>query len=177
MKLVRAIVTSCPRQFVSKGGRHQSWSIATIHAMNDPGQCASDSLRRKNAIANRILSLFIQQALTAFRGRCVMKGRAMGPGGFGESLRRLLDERGEQRRAGSSQTAVLGIRGANHVVRVLDLSASGAMVQFAAEAQEGEPVSIQLLDHGLVHGQVRWSHENRVGIQFVAPLSERKEQD
>lgn len=103
--------------------------------------------------------------------------RAIGPGGLGEGFRRLLDQRGEPRRTGQSHSAVLGLRGANHVVRVLDVSASGTMVQFAGEAREGEPVTIQLLDHGLVHGQVRWNHENRVGIQFIAPLSERTDKD
>lgn len=88
---------------------------------------------------------------------------------FGHTLRRLLDERDEPR-TGASQTAVLGLRGANHVVRVADLSPSGVNIAFAGEPAVGERVTIQLLDHGLVAGQVRWARENRVGIQFDAPL-------
>lgn len=94
-------------------------------------------------------------------------------GGFARSFRRLLDERSEPRSPDSSQTAVLAVRGGNHVVRVVDLSRSGAMVRFAGNAAEGEAVTIQLLDHGLVAGQVRWSRDGRIGIHFTTPIDEQ----
>lgn len=94
-------------------------------------------------------------------------------GGFARSFRRLLDERSEPRSPEVSQTAVLALGGANHVVRVIDLSRSGAMVRFTGDVADGEAVTIQLLDHGLVAGQVRWSRDGRIGIHFTTPIDEQ----
>ena len=106
-------------------------------------------------------------------GECVIVGEGQAlPDKFARSFRRLLDERHEPRSAEASQTAILSLRGANHVVRLLDLSRSGAMVRFVGTATDGEAVTIQLLDHGLVAGQVRWSRDGRIGIHFDAPLRE-----
>ena len=44
------------------------------------------------------------------------------------SVRRMFDERAETREPAESQTAVLEIRGRKHMVRVTNLSPSGAMV-------------------------------------------------
>lgn len=93
--------------------------------------------------------------------------------GFARSFRRLLDERSEPRSPDMSQTAVLALGGANHVVRVIDLSRSGAMVRFTGDVAVGEAVTIQLLDHGLVAGQVRWSRDGRIGIHFTTPIDEQ----
>jgi hypothetical protein len=92
---------------------------------------------------------------------------------FARSFRRLLDERSEPRLADGSMTVVLGLRGANHVVRLVDLSSSGAMVRFAGDAVDGEEVTVQLLDHGPVAGQVRWSRDGRIGIHFKTPINEQ----
>lgn len=91
---------------------------------------------------------------------------------LGQGLRRLLDERGEGRTSPSSQTAVLNHDDHRHVVRIVNLSASGAMVAFNGDLAEGAEVILQLLDHGPVTGQVRWSREGRVGINFSKPLEE-----
>lgn len=89
-----------------------------------------------------------------------------------EGLRRLLDERGEARASPSSQTAVLNHDGHRHVVRLVNLSASGVMIAFNGDLAEGDEVMVQLLDHGPVTGQVRWTREGRVGINFTKPLEE-----
>ena len=91
---------------------------------------------------------------------------------LGQGLRRLLDERGEGRSSPSSQTAVLNHDDRRHVVRIVNLSASGAMIAFNGDLAEGEAVTLQLLDHGPVTGQVRWAREGRVGINFSKPLEE-----
>lgn len=85
-------------------------------------------------------------------------------------LRRLLDERAEERTTPASQTAVLNHRGRNHVVRLVNLSSLGAMVAYNGELTDGDEVTLQLLDHGSVAGQVRWISEGRAGIHFTAPL-------
>jgi hypothetical protein len=76
------------------------------------------------------------------------------------SVKRVFDERGEPREPAVSQTAVLAHRGRNHVVKVLNLSNSGAMVIFPHLPDIGEAVSLQLLDWGQVQGHIRWA---RVG--------------
>ena len=101
------------------------------------------------------------------------------PGKFGldggmipRSVKRMFDERDEPRFDvdGELQTAALIIRGRNHVVRVGNISSSGAMVVFADVPNIGEPVTLQLLDHGAVAGQVRWVRDGHVGINFIDPL-------
>jgi hypothetical protein len=90
--------------------------------------------------------------------------------GLGEGLRRLLDERTEERSTPSSQTAVLNHRGHRHVVRLVNISKLGAMVAFNGDLIDGEEVVLQLLDQGSVTGQVRWVSEGRAGINFNSPL-------
>lgn len=88
------------------------------------------------------------------------------------SVRRMFDERAEPRLelGGEMQTAVMTHRGRNHVVRVGNISSSGAMILYPDIPHIGEAVTLQLLDHGAVAGQVRWVRGGRVGIYFTAPL-------
>jgi hypothetical protein len=86
------------------------------------------------------------------------------------SVKRMFDERGEPRFEGELQTAGLAYRGRNHVVRVGNISSSGAMLVFAEVPAIGEAVTLQLLDHGAVKGQVRWVRDGHVGINFDDPL-------
>lgn len=90
--------------------------------------------------------------------------------GFGDALRRLLDERGEQRDSPASQTAMLDHQGRRHVVRLINVSQSGAMISFQGALADGDEVTLHLLDHGPLTGQVRWSRDGRVGINFSLPL-------
>ena len=89
---------------------------------------------------------------------------------IGEGLRRLLDERDEPRSTPISQTAMLDHDGRRHVVRLVDLSPSGAMLGFQGKLADGDDITLHLLDHGAVTGQVRWSRDGRVGINFSKPL-------
>lgn len=88
------------------------------------------------------------------------------------SVKRMFDERDEPRFEvdGDLQTAVLICGGGNHVVRVGNISNSGAMVVYADLLNIGESVTLQLLDHGAVAGHVRWVRDGRVGINFVDSL-------
>lgn len=88
------------------------------------------------------------------------------------TVKRMFDERDEPRFdvEGQLQTAALIHRGRNHVVRVGNISTSGAMVIYADDPHIGESVTLQLLDHGAVAGQVRWVRDGRIGINFVEPL-------
>jgi hypothetical protein len=82
----------------------------------------------------------------------------------------MFDERDEERVDAGSSTGVLALRKRNHVVSLLNLSRSGAMIRFAGEAHIGESVSLQLLDRGTIAGQVRWLRDGRMGISFAQPL-------
>ena len=96
-----------------------------------------------------------------------------GPGakrGIADGLRRLLDQRDEERSDSASQSAVLIHDGDRHVVGILNLSPSGAMIRFRGALAEGDKVVLQLLDHGSVAGQVRWVRDGRVGVAFATTL-------
>ena len=70
------------------------------------------------------------------------------------SEQRTIDERGEPRHPALSNTAVLEFRGRKHVVRLVNISSSGAMVIFPHVPNIGERLLLQLLDRGLVSSQV-----------------------
>lgn len=84
--------------------------------------------------------------------------------------KRSIDERGEARHAAVSSTAVLEFRGRKHVVRLINISSSGAMVIFPHIPNIGERLTVQLLDRGIVVSQVRWVKDGRIGLSFTAPL-------
>ena len=86
------------------------------------------------------------------------------------TVKRMFDERTEERVPASSQTAVMEFRGRKHVVRLINTSPSGAMVIFSLLPHIGEQVSLQLLDRGQVYAQVRWVRDGRIGISFERQL-------
>ena len=104
-------------------------------------------------------------------GRHIVSGKFSLDGGMiPRSVRRVFDERGEPRQPAASEAAVLGHRGRNHVVKVLNLSNSGAMVIFPVLPHIGEAVTLQLLDWGQVEGNILWARDGKIGINFAAPL-------
>lgn len=84
--------------------------------------------------------------------------------------RRTIDERLEPRRAAMSNTGVLEFRGRKHVIQLINVSKSGAMVVFPHVPNIGERLPLQLLDHGFVSAQVRWVKDGRIGLSFASPL-------
>ncbi len=86
------------------------------------------------------------------------------------SEQRIIDERSEARYPATSSTAVMEFRGRKHVVRLVNISKSGAMVIFPHIPNIGESLPLQLLDQGLVTAQVRWVKDGRIGVSFAAPL-------
>ena len=82
--------------------------------------------------------------------------------------KRSIDERAELRHASASSTAVLEFRGRKHVVRLVNVSSSGAMVIFPHTPNIGERLPLQILDRGLVTAQVRWVRDGRIGLSFAA---------
>ena len=84
------------------------------------------------------------------------------------SVRRMFDERSEPREPVESQTAVVELRGRKHMVRLVNLSPSGAMVLLPLTPNIGERVTLKLLGRATVLGQVCWVRDGRVGVNFVA---------
>lgn len=86
------------------------------------------------------------------------------------SEKRRIDERAEIRHPATSGTAVMEFRGRKHVVQLLNVSKSGAMVIFPHIPNIGERLPLQLIDHGFVWAQVRWVKDGRIGLSFASPL-------
>ena len=86
------------------------------------------------------------------------------------SEKRTIDERDEPRFPATSSTAVMEFRGRKHVIRLMNVSKSGAMVVFPHTPNIGEQLPIQLLDRGLVTAQVRWVKDGRIGLSFITPM-------
>ena len=83
------------------------------------------------------------------------------------SSARTIDERAEPRLSAECGTAVLDFRGRKHVVRLVNVSPSGAMVVFPHVPNIGERLALQLLDRGSVSSQVRWVKDGRIGLSFA----------
>lgn len=83
---------------------------------------------------------------------------------------RSIDERAETRHPAVSNTAVLEFRGRKHVVQLINISPSGAMVLFPHIPNIGERLPLQLLERGVVIAQVRWVRDGRIGLSFAATL-------
>jgi methyl-accepting chemotaxis protein len=83
------------------------------------------------------------------------------------SATRAIDERAELRHAALSGTAVLEYRGRRHVIRLVNVSSSGAMVIFPYVPHIGETVRIQLVDRNSLAAQVIWARDGRVGLSFA----------
>ena len=82
------------------------------------------------------------------------------------AVKRMFDERAEERFPAGSETAVMEFRRRKHVVRLVNSSPSGAMVIFPLVPHIGEQVSLQLLDRGRISAKVRWVRDGRIGINF-----------
>lgn len=82
--------------------------------------------------------------------------------------KRSIDERSEVRHPSASSTGVLEFRGRKHVVRLINVSPSGAMVIFPHTPNIGERLLLQILDRGVLWAQVRWVKDGRIGLSFAA---------
>jgi hypothetical protein len=83
--------------------------------------------------------------------------------------RRLTDQRREDRYRGIIGSAVLRWRGANKIVTVVNVSASGLMVETECSPRIGEKVGVRISGADPLVGYVRWVREGRFGIDFGEP--------
>ena len=82
------------------------------------------------------------------------------------TVKRMLDERAEERFEANAETVEMEFRGRKHMVRLVNTSPSGAMVIFSLVPHIGEQVSLELADRGEVIAMVRWVRDGRIGISF-----------
>lgn len=87
------------------------------------------------------------------------------------TARRTVDQRWEPRHSGLVDDAVLGARGREKLVRVVNISREGAMLTPAPALRIGEAVTLRLAGDVVVEGSVRWIRENRMGINFAVTLT------
>ena len=81
-----------------------------------------------------------------------------------------IDERANARIETSSQTAALCCDGRRRLVRLINLSRTGAMIGNGDALNAGDRVTLQLIDHGEVEAEVRWAEDGRAGLHFGRPL-------
>ena len=86
------------------------------------------------------------------------------------TARRVIDQRFEARYAGLVDDAVLTARGAEKLVRVINISGEGAMITPSLKLRIGEEVALRLAGDLHVDGNINWIREGRMGINFTTPL-------
>lgn len=87
-----------------------------------------------------------------------------------DSLVRVVDQRAEARYGGLVDDAVLSARGREQLVRVVNVSADGAMITPALSLRIGEKIVLRLVGDVRVPATVRWIRDNRMGMSFAVPL-------
>ena len=85
------------------------------------------------------------------------------------TVRRMFDARSEPREP-ASQAVLLELRGRKHEVRLVNLSTSGAMIDFDSMPRIGEEVALHLGDRGPVAGQICWVRDGQIGVTFAAAM-------
>jgi hypothetical protein len=76
------------------------------------------------------------------------------------------DRRGEERREGLVDTALLHFRGKPYRVPVLNISTRGAKIECGLETRLGEPVLIEFDQCSRMHAFVRWNRSGQIGLNF-----------
>lgn len=82
------------------------------------------------------------------------------------SVRRSFDQRSEPRVEPDADNAVFEYRGGRHRVRLVNISISGAMIEFDAMPHIGERIALEVLGAPRLEGFVRWVRDGRLGLNF-----------
>lgn len=103
-------------------------------------------------------------------GNCVAAKFSLSGSMIPRQVKRLFDQRSEQRIEADPSTGVLHYRGRHHVVRLVNQSSLGVMVEFPQVPHIGEKLAIQLMEHGTVEAEVRWVRDGHIGLAFSPSL-------
>jgi hypothetical protein len=80
---------------------------------------------------------------------------------------RVTNQRGEDRLRDRVEQSIIHFRRRKYVVRVVNVSSRGAMIESDIEPRIGEPLDIQFTDDNRTRCLVRWVREGRIGLEFV----------
>lgn len=78
--------------------------------------------------------------------------------------RRTADQRAEERNRGPIERAILVFRRKKILVRVMNLSASGLMVEAELKPEIGEMVGLEIEGFERLRAVVRWIRAGRIGL-------------
>lgn len=78
--------------------------------------------------------------------------------------RRTADQRAEQRFRGRIERAILVFRGKQTLVRVMNLSVSGLMIEAEIKPEIGEVVGLEIEGFERLRAVVRWVRAGRIGL-------------
>lgn len=78
--------------------------------------------------------------------------------------RRTTDQRREDRFNGVIDRATITFRRKKSLVKVVNVSASGVMIESAIMPRIGEEIAVELDGLGRIEGVVRWIRQGRVGL-------------
>ncbi|HEY5722621.1 MAG TPA: PilZ domain-containing protein [Allosphingosinicella sp.] len=80
---------------------------------------------------------------------------------------RVTDQRAEDRLRDRVVQSIIHFRRRKHVVRVVNVSSRGAMIECDIEPHIGERIDIQFTDDSRTRSIVRWVRDDRIGIEFA----------
>jgi hypothetical protein len=80
---------------------------------------------------------------------------------------RVTDQRGEDRLRDQVEQSIVHFRRRKHVVRVVNVSSRGAMIEADLEPHIGERLDMQFTDDNRTRCIVRWVRGNRIGVEFT----------
>lgn len=83
---------------------------------------------------------------------------------------RYVDQRSEERVVGAVERAVLHFRGQEYIVKVVNVSSRGTMVEANINPRIGESVIVQFEHCSRLHAFVRWIRDGQLGLNFGGEL-------
>ncbi|HEX8444277.1 MAG TPA: PilZ domain-containing protein [Allosphingosinicella sp.] len=79
---------------------------------------------------------------------------------------RQAEQRAEPRHGGLVDRAILVFRGQDHLVRVLNISSRGTMIESEILPRIGESVTMQFESCARLLAVVRWVRDGQIGLNF-----------
>lgn len=79
---------------------------------------------------------------------------------------RSTEQRSEPRHEGLVDRAMLGFRGQDHLVPILNISSNGTMIESELLPRIGESVSLQFENGVRVKADIRWVRDGQIGLSF-----------
>ncbi|QIK78875.1 PilZ domain-containing protein [Sphingomonas piscis] len=85
-------------------------------------------------------------------------------------VKRMFDQRSEPRIDCPADKAILSFRGQDHVVQLVNQSASGAMIRFERTPNIGETLRFRSQERASERAQVRWVRDGKIGLTFLGKV-------